>query len=101
MRIGRPHLTYSGPLSHQDPLGGSVVVPPCPRTAGVGWAAKVRPVKVLDDKGSGTDATVLNWAVKNGVRVINMSLGGEGDNPVPQDGDDRQRELRVRTRRSA
>ena len=56
--------------------------------AGVGWAAKVRPVKVLDDTGSGTDATVINginWAVKNGVRVINMSLGGEGDNPVLHD----------------
>jgi type VII secretion-associated serine protease mycosin len=53
--------------------------------AGVAWNAKVRPVKVLDDTGSGSDANVINginWAVKNGVRVINMSLGGEGDNPI-------------------
>ncbi|MEV6266562.1 S8 family serine peptidase [Kribbella sp. NPDC051936] len=53
--------------------------------AGVAWNAKVRPVKVLDDNGSGDDANLINginWAVKNGVRVINMSLGGEGDNPV-------------------
>jgi subtilisin family serine protease len=53
--------------------------------AGVAWNAKVRPVKVLDDGGSGDDSNLINginWAVKNGVRVINMSLGGEGDNPV-------------------
>ncbi|MGZ0151800.1 S8 family serine peptidase [Kribbella sp. WER1] len=53
--------------------------------AGVAWNAKVRPVKVLDDNGEGSDANVINginWAVKNGARVINMSLGGEGDNPV-------------------
>ncbi|MFG1911110.1 S8 family serine peptidase [Kribbella sp. NPDC048928] len=53
--------------------------------AGVAWNAKVRPVKVLDDTGSGDDSNVingLNWAVKNGVRVINMSLGGAGDNPI-------------------
>ncbi|MER7245917.1 S8 family serine peptidase [Kribbella sp. NPDC000426] len=53
--------------------------------AGVAWSAKVRPVKVLDDTGSGDDTNVINginWAVKNGVRVINMSLGGEGDDPI-------------------
>ncbi|WP_233714655.1 S8 family serine peptidase [Kribbella jiaozuonensis] len=53
--------------------------------AGVAWNAKVRPVKVLDDTGSGDDTNLINginWAVKNGVRVINMSLGGEGDDPV-------------------
>ena len=53
--------------------------------AGVAWNAKVRPVKVLDDSGSGSDANVvngINWAVKNGARVINMSLGGDGDNPI-------------------
>lgn len=53
--------------------------------AGVAWNAKVRPVKVLDDNGEGSDANVINginWAVKNGARVINMSLAGDGDNPV-------------------
>ncbi|TDO57454.1 subtilisin family serine protease [Kribbella sp. VKM Ac-2571] len=53
--------------------------------AGVAWNAKVRPIKVLDDRGSGDDSNLINginWAVRNGVRVINMSLGGEGDNPV-------------------
>ncbi|MFF0338444.1 S8 family serine peptidase [Kribbella sp. NPDC004875] len=53
--------------------------------AGVAWNAKVRPIKVLDDTGSGDDTNLINginWAVKNGVRVINMSLGGEGDDPV-------------------
>ncbi|MGW6197180.1 S8 family serine peptidase [Kribbella sp. NPDC055110] len=53
--------------------------------AGVAWNAKVRPVKVLNDRGEGDDSNLINginWAVKNHVRVINMSLGGEGDNPV-------------------
>ncbi|MEI8409922.1 MULTISPECIES: S8 family serine peptidase [unclassified Kribbella] len=53
--------------------------------AGVAWNAKVRPVKVLDDEGSGTDANVINginWAVKNGARVINLSLGSDEDSPV-------------------
>jgi serine protease len=53
--------------------------------AGVAWNAKVRPVKVLDENGEGSDANLINginWAVKNGARVINMSLGGDGDNPV-------------------
>ncbi|WP_433158980.1 S8 family serine peptidase [Kribbella sp. CA-247076] len=53
--------------------------------AGVAWNAQVRPVKVLDDNGEGSDANVINginWAVRNGARVINMSLGGDGDNPI-------------------
>ncbi|WP_020390259.1 S8 family serine peptidase [Kribbella catacumbae] len=53
--------------------------------AGVAWNAKVRPVKVLDDNGEGSDANLINginWAVKNGARVINMSLGSSESNPV-------------------
>ncbi|GAA1603652.1 hypothetical protein GCM10009804_70020 [Kribbella hippodromi] len=53
--------------------------------AGVAWNAKVRPVKVLDDGGEGSDANVingLNWAVKNGARVVNMSLGSSEDSPI-------------------
>jgi type VII secretion-associated serine protease mycosin len=53
--------------------------------AGVAWNAKVRPVKVLDANGNGSDGKLImgiNWAVKNGARVINLSLGSRGDSPI-------------------
>ncbi|TDW98814.1 S8 family serine peptidase [Kribbella sp. VKM Ac-2566] len=56
--------------------------------AGVAWNAKIRPVKVLDDNGNGSDGKLvmgINWAVKNGARVINMSLGGGYANEIVHD----------------
>ena len=56
--------------------------------AGVGWAAKAMPVKVLDADGSGFDDAIargIDWAVAHGAKVINMSLGGPGDNAVLHD----------------
>lgn len=56
--------------------------------AGVAWNAKVRPVKVLDDNGNGSDGKLImgiNWAVKNGARVINMSLGSGQSNAILHD----------------
>ena len=47
--------------------------------AGVAPAARIQPVKVLDDSGSGTNASVaegIDWAAENGAQVISMSLGG-------------------------
>ncbi|MGN1443448.1 MAG: S8 family peptidase, partial [Acutalibacteraceae bacterium] len=45
---------------------------------------KIMPVKVLADNGSGTDLQVslgIDYAVKNGAKVINMSLGGLCSDP--------------------
>ncbi|WP_059102507.1 S8 family peptidase [Shouchella shacheensis] len=46
--------------------------------AGVSWASKIMPIKVLDDKGEGSSFSVargIYWAVDHGADVINMSLG--------------------------
>ncbi|MEU4192140.1 S8 family serine peptidase [Kribbella sp. NPDC026611] len=53
--------------------------------AGVGWNAKAMPVKVIGANGSGNDADIiegLNWAVSNGAKVVNMSFGSLGDDPL-------------------
>ena len=43
--------------------------------------AKILPVKVLDDNGSGSMSAIvrgINYAVQRGAKVLNMSLGGPG-----------------------
>ena len=52
--------------------------------AGVNWNARIMPVRVLDENGSGWDSDIAEgiiWAADNGADVINMSLGGPTSYP--------------------
>jgi subtilisin family serine protease len=50
--------------------------------AGVAWGARLMPVKVLDSGGNGYYSDVaagITYAVNNGAKVVNLSLGGLSD----------------------
>ncbi|TAK34319.1 MAG: hypothetical protein EPO21_10250 [Chloroflexota bacterium] len=49
--------------------------------AGVGYDSRLYNVKILDDKGEGTESTLamgIRWAADNGAQVINASVGRQG-----------------------
>jgi subtilisin family serine protease len=53
--------------------------------AGVCWSCRILPVKVLNRRGFGDDATIaagIRFAADRGARVISMSLGGPEDTRV-------------------
>jgi type VII secretion-associated serine protease mycosin len=53
--------------------------------AGMCWGCRILPVKVLNERGSGSDFVVsrgIRWATDAGARIINLSLGTTGDTYV-------------------
>jgi subtilisin family serine protease len=53
--------------------------------AGVAFGVRLMPVKVLDCTGQGNLSDVANglvWAVDNGAKVVNLSLGSTSDSPT-------------------
>ncbi|MBI2569156.1 MAG: S8 family serine peptidase [Candidatus Schekmanbacteria bacterium] len=72
------HVTGIGVAEGDDAAG----------IAGVCWACRVMPIKVLDAQGTGTFsdiATGISRAVANGARVLNLSLGAATSSPAIQD----------------
>jgi subtilisin family serine protease len=56
--------------------------------SGICWGCPIMPIKVLNRRGQGDDATIaegIRWATDNGARIINMSLGGPEDTSVLRD----------------
>ncbi len=72
------HGTYTAGIAAAASNNGQGIV-------GISWGAKIMPVKVLNDRGSGSDEVIargIHWAVDNGARIINASLGGREDTPI-------------------
>ncbi|MEJ2209656.1 MAG: S8 family peptidase [Anaerolineae bacterium] len=56
--------------------------------AGMNWQARIMPVRVLDDTGSGWASDIISgiyWAYQNGADVLSLSLGGTGYDQFMQD----------------
>ena len=53
--------------------------------SGMAWGSKILPIQALSDAGNGDTVSValaINYAVVRGAKVINMSLGSDGDDPL-------------------
>ncbi|MEH0934416.1 type VII secretion-associated serine protease mycosin [Micromonospora psammae] len=87
-------LVSPGGTTQPDPVGHGTTVASLiagrsdDKRGVVGLApdARILPVRVLDDENRYDDAMIVakgvRWAVDNGARVINLSLGGSGDSPA-------------------
>ncbi len=56
--------------------------------ATLNWNVKVMPLQVLTDDGSGWTSSIvsaIHYAVDNGATIINMSLGGDNNDPALRD----------------
>ncbi|MFG3708434.1 type VII secretion-associated serine protease mycosin [Micromonospora sp. NPDC047670] len=73
------------PVGHGTTVAGLIAGRNDDRRGAVGLApdARILPVRVLDAENRYDDAMIVakgvRWAVDNGARVINLSLGGSGD----------------------
>ncbi|MFL5801086.1 MAG: S8 family serine peptidase [Roseiflexaceae bacterium] len=75
------HGTYTAGVAAANSNNGTGI-------AGVCWGCKILPVKVLNRRGQGDDASIaagIRWAVDQGARIISMSLGGTDDTQVLRD----------------
>ncbi|MDG4768478.1 type VII secretion-associated serine protease mycosin [Solwaraspora sp. WMMD406] len=78
----------SDPVGHGTTVAGLIAGRGDDDTGVLGLApdARILPVRVLDEENRYDDAMVVaravRWAVDNGARVINLSLGGGGDSPA-------------------
>ncbi|MGC1215078.1 MAG: type VII secretion-associated serine protease mycosin [Micromonospora sp.] len=76
------------PVGHGTTVAGLIAGRDDDELGVVGLApdAKILPVRVLDKENRYDDAMIVargvRWAVDNGARVINLSLGGSGDSPA-------------------
>ncbi|MEV1153820.1 type VII secretion-associated serine protease mycosin [Micromonospora chokoriensis] len=76
------------PVGHGTTVAGLIAGRKDDKRGVVGLApdARILPVRVLDEQNRYDDALIVaqgvRWAVDNGARVINLSLGGSGDSPA-------------------
>ncbi|MFG1891768.1 type VII secretion-associated serine protease mycosin [Micromonospora sp. NPDC049051] len=76
------------PVGHGTTVAGLIAGRNDDERGAVGLApdARILPVRVLDAENRYDDALIVakgvRWAVDNGARVINLSLGGSGDSPA-------------------
>ncbi|MEH1099244.1 type VII secretion-associated serine protease mycosin [Micromonospora sp. CPCC 205561] len=76
------------PVGHGTTVAALIAGRDDDKRGAVGLApdARILPVRVLDAENRYDDALIVakgvRWAVDNGARVINLSLGGSGDSPA-------------------
>ncbi|MEV4824759.1 type VII secretion-associated serine protease mycosin [Micromonospora sp. NPDC049274] len=76
------------PVGHGTTVAGLIAGRNDDKRGVVGLApdSRILPVRVLDERNKYDDALIVakgvRWAVDNGARVINLSLGGSGDSPA-------------------
>jgi minor extracellular protease Epr len=55
---------------------------------GVAYNAKVMPIKAMDKNGQGDDSVIADgivWAADHGAKIINMSIGSQGESKILED----------------